>query len=417
MNYKRLLSASFGHWAIDILNSSVPMIWTAVSAPHIFDLEVSEIALAAMIYTFAAALAQPLFGILVDKVRGRYVAAGGLLWLTFFYVIAPLMPNFPTLVACLTIGALGSAALHPAGMVTATAAGGRFPTMATSIFFVLGQIGLSLGPLIAGYVIQAFGVAGLPYIAFVIVPPVAIAMLLFLRDPIVDEHDHGHPHPHAPPAKSTSAQAARPAEATSRSFVSRGAVVVTMFILLIALKSTTQASFTTLLPKYFDDRGFLPGEYGAMIGFMTLLGAAGTFIGGFLGDRFNRRMVLFLSMTVSVPFSLALLNFTGWSYFVAAGISGLVLNIPHSIMLLMAQRLLPKQKGMIGGAVLGFMFASGALGAWISGVIANYVGLSVVLTTLATLPMLAGLCALVLPSTRGMEQAAAPVKTADAAAD
>jgi hypothetical protein len=60
---------------------------------------------------------------------------------------------------------------------------------------------------------------------------------------------------------------------------------------------------------------------------------------------------------------------------------------------------------MIGGAVLGLMFASGAaftgLGSWI----ADYVGLPAVLSVFALLPIGAGLCALLLPSTRGTEAA------------
>src|SRR5690606_9863004 len=85
---------------------------------------------------------------------------------------------------------------------------------------------------------------------------------------------------------------------------------------------------------------------------------------------------------------------------------GIMMNIPHSILIIMAQRLIPARKGMIGGAVLGLMFAAGAattgLGSWI----ADYVGLPVVLSVFALLPIGAGLCALMLPSTRGAEPVA-----------
>jgi MFS transporter, FSR family, fosmidomycin resistance protein len=92
--------------------------------------------------------------------------------------------------------------------------------------------------------------------------------------------------------------------------------------------------------------------------------------------------------------------------------------VPHSILLIMAQRLLPKQKGMIGGAVLGLMFASGAATTGVGGWIADFVGLPAVLTVFALAPIGAGLCALILPSTRGAEPASAPTqKPAASAAD
>jgi hypothetical protein len=87
----------------------------------------------------------------------------------------------------------------------------------------------------------------------------------------------------------------------------------------------------------------------------------------------------------------------------------------------MAQRLLPARKGMIGGAVLGLMFASGAAMAGLASWVADFVGLPLVLSVIALLPIGAGLCALMLPSTRGMEPAPAAERAkkpaASAAAD
>ena len=199
----------------------------------------------------------------------------------------------------------------------------------------------------------------------------------------------------------------------------RGMMVGVAFILLIVLRSTTQQSFNMLLPKFFADQGFTPATFGAMMSVLGFSGAMGTFLGGWLGDRFNRRIVLFISMTLGAGFASAMLHTTGWLYVVAALGTGIVMNVPHSILLIMAQRLLPKQKGMIGGAVLGLMFASGAamtgLGSWI----ADFVGLPAVLTVFAVAPLGAGLCALMLPSTRGAITVPAPAgkPAAPAAAD
>lgn len=411
MNTKRLGAAAYGHFAIDILNSSIAMILTAVSG--VFELTVGQIGMAAMIYTFAASLTQPLFGALNDRLRGRWLAGGGMAWTMIFYGLAPFMPNFPALVTCLTIGALGSGAFHPAGMVNATLSGGRYPTTATSIFFVAGQSGLAIGPLLTGILIQNYGLLGLPFMALAMLPA-AIFMFVTMHRPYADEPDAPRP---AQPAASV--QAAANGNSNGSRIASRGVWIVVAFILLITLRSTNQQGFVTLLPKYFSDMGFAPATYGAMLSVLGFAGAAGTFIGGWLGDRFNRRMVIFISMTLGALCSFLILRADGWLYAIAALGTGLLMNIPHSILLIMAQRLLPKRKGMIGGAVLGLMFASGAAMTGISSRVADFVGLPAVLTAIALMPMGAGLCALLLPATRGVEPspAPAPSKPAASAAD
>ena len=384
MKVKRLAAASYGHFAMDTLNSSLAMVLTSFSG--LFDLSVSQIGFGAMIYTLSAALTQPLFGILSDRWRGRYLGSIGLLWTMAFFALAPFMPTYAALVACLAIGALGSGALHPVGLLNASSAGGRRPTTATSIFFVSGQTGLALGPFLAGVIIQTIGLkAGLPLMTLAMLPAVAV-MAYYLRQPIED----GRPHAKAPAAKT----------AQSGSQRKRGLLVGAAFILLIALRSTTLQSFMMLLPRYFADLGYEPATYGAMIGMFTLAGAAGTFAGGFLGDSFNRRMVVFLSMLVGVPFAYGLLHSQGMLLIASAAFAGVMLNIPHSILLVMGQQLLPARKGMMGGAVLGFMFASGAATAWLASLLADRAGLGPVLTALAFVPIAAGVCALVLPSTR-----------------
>lgn len=409
MDVRRLFSVSFGHFSIDLVNSSVPMILTAV-APN-FNLTVSQIGLAAMIYTFAASLTQPLFGILTDRLRGRWLAGAGVLWTMLFYTLGILMPNYPAMVTCLTLGALGSGAFHPAGMINATLSGGSYPTMATSIFFVLGQVGLALGPLLTGFIIENYGLASLGYLALATTPAI-VAMFVFVRSPYHDAEseaeDAGHAHAHGPPSQSA---------APANSAATRGLYVAIAFILLITFRSTTQQSFTTLLPKYFSDQGFTPATYGTMVSILAFAGATGTFIGGWLGDRFNRRTVIFVSMSLGALFSFGMLHTNGWLYAAVAIGAGIMMNIPHSILIIMAQRLLPKRRGMIGGAVLGLMFASGAAMAGLGSWVAEFVGLPVVLGIFALLPLGGAACALLLPSTRGAEPvSAAPSEPAESAA-
>lgn len=397
MNYKRLLSASYGHFAIDMMNASIVMVLTSISG--VYALSVSQIGFASMVYTITAALTQPFFGIWADRLRGRWLGAAGMLWTMVFFALTPFMPSYPALVVCLTIGALGSGALHASGMVNASAAGGEYPTTATSIFFVMGQMGLALGPFLTGILLQTIGIQATMPVMALLGTPAVVMMFIFLRTPNEEEP---HPSPAATPADSAPTNAA---ERTRSQIVNRSLFVAVAFVMTVGLRSASFTTFTTLLPKYYNDLGYEPAVYGALLGVLSFGGAMGTFAGGFLGDRFNRRMVIFLSTALSVPFTLVLLYAFDWMAFAAAALAGGLLNVPHSILLVMAQRFLPRRKGMMGGAVLGFMFASGAVAAWVASWFADSLGVGTVLTIVAFLPIGAGVCALLLPSTRG-----APVK-------
>lgn len=392
MNYKRLAAVSLGHFAIDILSSSVAIILTAMAGR--FELGNTEIATGVMIYTLASALTQPLFGVWADRLQGRWLGALGLLWTMSFYFMASFAPTFPLMLTLLTLGAFGSAAFHPVGTMTATAAGRvRAASSATSIFFLLGQSGLALGPVLAGWILQRYGVSGLPFLA-VAMTPAMLFMAFALREPIVRDEVHTR-------AQESANQAAPASWA-----------VLGAFMALIALRSATLQTFMALLPKFFADQNIDSAAYGRMLGIFVFSGAIGTFTGGILGDRFNQRKLITFSLWAAIPFNYLVLTLDGGGYVFAAMAAGFLMSISHSILVVIAQRLLPRNQGLASGAILGFMFASGAAFTGLAGWVADSVGLSVVLHVLAFLPLITAPIALLLPGRqdkRPPQTAPAPV--------
>lgn len=388
MNKLRLFSSAYGHLSIDVLNASVAMILTL--AADQFGLTIAQIGFGAMLYQIMAAMSQPLFGGLTDKLRGRWVGPLGVLWTAAFYTLAALMPNYPGFITCLMLGGLGSGAFHAAGMVQAAASGGSKPTTATSIFFLGGQTGLALGPIIAGLLIAPLGLMGMPIMAAAALPAVVL-MLVFMNDELPLA-------PHRPARASTQQERAHGA----------AALLITAFVLFIMLRSGTSQGFATLLPAYFDSLGFTPAQFGLMLGIFNLAGALGTLIGGYLGDRYDRRLIMTVSSLIAAPFAFLMLNTTGTAYMVTAIIAGMMLSMPHSILLVMAQELAPNRRGLVGGLVLGFIFASGSTLAWVQAIIATNTGLAPVLTVVAFFPLAAGLIALLLPGGRNHALPAAP---------
>jgi FSR family fosmidomycin resistance protein-like MFS transporter len=347
-----------------------------------FGLTIAQIGFGAMLYQIMAAMSQPLFGGITDKLRGRWVGPLGVLWTAVFFAAAAFMPNYAGFITCLMIGGLGSGAFHAAGMVHAAMSGGSKPTTSTSVFFLGGQTGLALGPIIAGIVVAPLGLQiGMPLMAAIALPAVAF-MLFFMNDELPLAHKR-------PPTGAATRQGRQHGAA---------AILVTAFVLFIMLRSGTSQGFSTLLPSYFESLGFPPAQFGIMLGIFSFAGALGTLLGGYLGDRYNRRTIMSLSSLAAAPFAFLMLYTTGWAYVAAAILAGMLLSMPHSILLVMTQELAPNRRGLVGGMVLGFMFASGSTLAWLQSIAATNRGLQPVLTVVAFLPILAGLIAFLLPS-------------------
>ncbi len=372
MNLRRLSSVSLGHLAIDILSSSVAMILTVLAVP--FDLSNSQIGLGVMVYQLVGSLTQPFFGVLADRLGGRWLGAAGLAWTAAFYWAATFSTNYPMLLFLMSMAALGSAAFHPQGAMNASDAGQGRTSSATAIFFLLGQTGLALGPAIAGFLLEGSGLAGVRILAGASIP-VVFLMAFWLQQPT----DFSR----------RSAAGETPVE--KQQTIRRSVFVA--FVLVVAFRATVQSGYYGLLPKFLADQGYAPSTYGLMVGIFSLTLAIGTLGGGILGDRISHRTLLIWASLLATPFTIWMLFSSGWAFGMAAVIAGLLVGVPHSILVVMAQNLLPKRQGLASGAVLGFMFAAGAAGTGLGGWVADFVGLPAVLLLMAVLPLGAGVSA------------------------
>ncbi len=386
MNLRRLSSVSLGHLVIDILSSSVAMILTVLAVP--FDLSNSQIGVGVMVYQLVGSLTQPYFGVLADRAGGRWLGAAGLAWTAAFYWAATFAQSYPILLLLMSLAALGSAAFHPQGAMNASDAGGRRSSSSTAIFFLLGQTGLALGPALAGFLLESSGLAGVRILAGASLPLVFL-MAFWLQQP----------------ANFTQRSAPGGKQATPTAL--RRSVFVA-FVLVVALRATAQSGYYGLLPKFLADQGYSPSTYGLMVGIFSLTLAIGTLGGGILGDRISHRTLLIWASLLCTPFAVWMLYSSGWAFALAAALGGLLMGVPHSILVVMAQNLLPKRQGLASGAVLGFMFAAGAAGTGLGGWMADFVGLPAVLLLMALLPLGAGVSAFFLARDVASRPVAAP---------
>mgnify|MGYP003946580653 FL=1 len=350
---------------VDVFNSARPVLLTYLG------LSETTIAIISTIYIWAGALAQPFFGWMSDRVGPRWLAAGGLLWMTIFFTGAIFVPETGGLV-CLIIAALGSSAFHPVGTAQATLQGrallkGR-DTTSTSLFFMAGQIGHFIGPILTGLILARLGLHWLVILSVISIP-IGFSLAYQLR--------HNHPHP-------------KPKHDDGKIRLQAGIGFIVLLAAVASLQSWAQSNMISFMPKYIKDLGQNAVTYGSIAGLFMGGSALGNVIGGHLGDKFTKRKVAATALFLAA-FPLFIISQIGWSpwLYVLIPLSGASTGAVHSIMVVLAQRAISGGMALASGLILGFIFSAGALGLLITGPLAEKYGFPTVLMMTTGLVLLA----------------------------
>jgi FSR family fosmidomycin resistance protein-like MFS transporter len=173
---------------------------------------------------------------------------------------------------------------------------------------------------------------------------------------------------------------------------------------IIGLRSWVFLGTASFLPKIFQNMGWDATNYGLITGTYWLTsGVVGVFAGN-LADRWGRRQVVFAAMFLgSIPLFFLPLS-SSWVAFPLAIIGGGLLGSSHSILVVIAQALLPGRKALASGITLGYMFGAGAVAVWGIGALADAWGLTVVIQAGAGVGFLTAGLSLFLPATRETAQ-------------
>ena len=291
--------------------------------------------------------------------------------------------GYPMLLASVGMIGIGSAIFHPEASRVARAASGGRHGFAQSLFQVGGNFGTSLGPLMAAYIVAPRGQSSVLW--FTGLALLAIAILTW-----VSRWYAAHRLAPARTAGATLAPLPRP-------------VVIRSIIILITLlfsKVFYLASLQSYYTLYLIDNFQLSVKQSQVLLFVFLLAvAAGTVIGGPIGDRYGRRFVIWMSILGVLPFTLALPYLGLAGTVIDSVLIGLVLASAFSAIVVYAQELVPGNIGAMAGLFFGLSFGLGGLGAAALGAVADMTSLNLVYRLCAFLPMI-GLLTYFLPDIR-----------------
>jgi len=354
-----------------MMQSLLPAIYPLLKSSY--HLDFTQIGLITLTYQLTASLLQPVIGYYTDRRPQPYSLPVGMGFTLFGLVALSMASHFAALLSAAALMGMGSAVFHPESSRVARMASGGQHGLAQSLFQVGGNTGSAAGPLLAAFIVLPRGQGS-----------VALFSLVALLGIVVLSR------------VSTWYQATRQTQAARTggakelvSPYSRGKIIGSVAILgaLIFSKYFYLASLVSYYTFYLISR-FQLSVQTAQIYLFIFLGAvaAGTIIGGPVGDRFGRKYVIWVSILGVLPFTLALPHANLFWTAVLSVIIGLILASAFSAILVYAQELIPGRVGMISGLFFGFAFGMGGLGAAALGRLADATSITFVYQVCAYLP-------------------------------
>jgi len=379
--YRVLGAISFSHLLNDMIQSLILAIYPVLKGG--FHLSFGQIGLITLVYQSTASLLQPLVGFSTDRKPRPYSLPIGMGFTLTGLLLLSVALNFGMLLVAAALVGTGSAIFHPESARVARMASGGRHGLAQSLFQVGGNLGSSAGPLLAAAVIVPYGQGSIAWFSLVAV--LAIGVLVQISKWYA-RHRLGVR------GKSTHGGAAQP--------LSRGrtAFAIGILLLLIFSKYFYLASIGSYFTFYLISRFHLSVQHAQAHLFLFLFAtAAGTLIGGPIGDRVGRKYVIWASILGVAPFTLALPYASLFWTRVLVVIIGVVLASAFSAILVFAQELIPGKIGAVSGLFFGFAFGMGGIGAAALGRLADLTSIEYVYKVCAFLPLL-GLVAVGLPN-------------------
>jgi FSR family fosmidomycin resistance protein-like MFS transporter len=372
---------SFSHLLNDLLQSLLPAVYPILKANYA--LSFGQVGAISLVYQITASLLQPIIGHVTDKRPMPYSLPVGMVFTGAGMLLVAGAGSYPALLAAVMLIGVGSAVFHPESSRVARLASGGRHGFAQSIFQVGGNLGASLGPLSAAFVVAPRGQAAIGW--FALAALLGMAVLSFVSRWY----------------SVTGRQVAR-RDVAATAILPRRHIAIAMAVLLVLMLSKFfyLASMGSYYTFYLMSR-FHVDLQTAQLCLFVFLGsvAAGTIIGGPIGDRIGRDRVILGSILGVLPFTLALPH-VGFTMTVLLTVPiGLLLASAFPALVVYAQELMPNRIGTVSGLMFGLAFGFGGLGAALLGYLADATSIRLVYQLCAFLPAL-GLLAAFLPKAR-----------------
>ncbi|MDE6453882.1 MAG: MFS transporter [Muribaculaceae bacterium] len=377
--YSILLIISFGHFLNDMIQSVIPSVYPILRDEY--NLSFLQIGIITFVVQMTSSIMQPVVGAYTDRHPHPYSLTAGMMFTLVGILLLSVASTFGLILLAVATVGIGSAVFHPESSRIAQSAAGVKKGLGQSIFQVGGNGGTALGPLLAAIIILPFGQKSISW--FAIAAIVAIAALFYV----------GRWYKTA--LRSDTKTAVSPAVGQ----LSARRIRQALFILCVLTfsKYFYMASMTSYFTFFLMDKFGVDIRQSQLCLFAFLAAvAAGTLIGGAVGDRYGRKLVIWWPIFGAAPFALALPYVNLTMTIILAIVIGLVISSAFSAILVYATELKPGRVGMIAGLFFGLNFGLGGIASVFFGWLADLTSIEFVFQLSTLLPLL-GIVAGLLP--------------------
>lgn len=387
--YSILFIISFSHLINDLLQAVVPSIYPLLKEN--FNLSFSQIGIITFTYQIVASILQSFVGMYTDKKSKPYSLIIGMVFTMTGLFLVSIASSFTYLLLSVSLIGIGSSIFHPESSRVAHLASGGKKGLAQSIFQLGGNAGSAIGPLLAAFIVIPHGQS---YIAwFCLIALIGIFALYKIALWYT--------------AHLSERMANKSALKIETHHLSKNRVIASLAILLVLIfsKYFYMASITSYYTFFLIDKFHISIQQSQVYLFLfSGAVAAGTLIGGPIGDRFGRKYVIWISILGVAPFTLLLPYVSLFWVGILSVIIGLILSSAFSAILVYATELMPGKVGLVAGLFFGFAFGMGGLGSAILGKIADATSIEYVFKICAFLPLI-GVITGFLPNIEGRKKA------------
>jgi len=379
-----LFALSACHMLNDMNQSMLSAIYPTVKTT--MGLSFAQIGGITLAFQATASLLQPMIGLFTDKKPLYRSLSVAMLFTLCGLLLLSVASSYPLLLAAAMLVGSGSAVFHPESSRVARLASGGRHGLAQSLFQVGGNFGSAIGPLLAAFIVVVRGQGSIAWFALAAL----LASMILWR---IGAWYRAH---------ATAAGAGRKAAPTHRLSKRRTGIALGILVCLVFSKNVYLVSISSFYTFYLIETFHLAVR-DAQLCLFVFLGAvaAGTFLGGPIGDRIGRKHVIWISILGVVPFTLAL-PYVGLTATIALSVViGLILASAFSAIVVFGQELVPGRVGLIAGLFFGLAFGVAGVGAAVLGVVADHTSIGFVYKLCGFLPLF-GLLAAFLPDMRAL---------------
>lgn len=377
-----LFALSLSHLLNDTIQALLPAVYPLLKDS--FHLSFAQIGMITFCFQMIGSVFQPLVGIYTDRYPKPYSLVVGMGITLCGLILLAFAPRYEVLLVAAGMVGLGSAIFHPESSRMARLASGGRHGFAQSLFQVGGNFGTSLGPLLAAWIIVPRGQR------YILVFTALALAGMFVLSRVGTWYA----------LRLAALNKTRTNTSTHSNPLSRRTVILSLTVLLLLMfsKFIYLAAITNYYTFYLMQKFGVSVQSSQYLFFIFLFGVAvGTMVGGPLGDRLGRKLIIWISILGMAPFAMILPHANLFWTAVLSAIIGFVMASAFPAIVVYATELMPGKVGMVAGLFFGLAFGTAGIAAALLGKLADATSIPHVIFLCGFLPLI-GLVTAFLPN-------------------